>query len=35
MAETQQLNLYQKLAKITGEIGVIAKDGNNQQQKYK
>ena len=35
MAEIQQLNLYQKLAKITGEIGVIAKDGNNQQQKYK
>lgn len=35
MAETQQLNLYQKLANITGEIGVIAKDGNNQQQKYK
>lgn len=35
MAETQELNLYQKLAKITGEIGVIAKDGNNQQQKYK
>ena len=35
MTETQQLNLYQKLAKITGEIGVIAKDGNNQQQKYK
>lgn len=35
MSETQQLNLYQKLAKITGEIGVIAKDGNNQQQKYK
>lgn len=35
MAETQQLNIYQKLAKITGEIGVIAKDGNNQQQKYK
>jgi len=35
MAKTQQLNLYQKLAKITGEIGVIAKDGNNQQQKYK
>lgn len=35
MTETQQLNIYQKLAKITGEIGVIAKDGNNQQQKYK
>lgn len=28
------LNLYQKLAAITGEVGVIAKDGNNKEQKY-
>lgn len=30
-----RLNLYQKLAKITGEVGVINKDGNNEQQKFK
>nr|DAJ25314.1 MAG TPA: vascular endothelial growth factor A [Caudoviricetes sp.] len=34
MAETQQLNLYQKLAKITGEIGVIAKDDKTKGQKH-
>lgn len=30
-----ELNLYQKLAKITGEIGVVAKDGNNTEQNFK
>jgi len=29
------LNLYQKLAKITGEIGAIAKDGQNNEQNFK
>lgn len=28
------LNIYQKLAAITGEIGVVAKDGKNAEQKY-
>lgn len=34
MAEATKLNLYQKLAKITGEVGVIAKGGMNNEQKY-
>lgn len=29
------MNLWQKLAAITGEVGIIAKDGNNESQKYK
>lgn len=29
------LNLHQKLARITGEIGVVAKDGNNSEQNFK
>lgn len=32
--DTSALNLYQKLAAITGEIGLIAKDGKNTQQSY-
>ncbi len=36
MSETAtQLNLHQKLAKITGEVGAIAKGGTNNEQKYK
>lgn len=31
---TTGLNIYQKLAKISGEIGVVAKDGKNNEQKY-
>ena len=33
--ETKNLNLYQKLAAISGEIGTIAKDGQNREQNYK
>lgn len=29
------MNLWQKLAAITGEVGIIAKDGTNDAQKYK
>src|SRR4051794_29463489 len=29
------MNLWQKLAAITGEVGVITKDGTNSEQKYK
>src|SRR3954471_16876462 len=32
--DTASLNLYQKLAAITGEVGIIAKDGRNQEQKF-
>src|SRR4051794_16194282 len=34
-ADRQQLNLYQKLAAITGEVGIIAKDGQNREQNFK
>lgn len=33
--EGRDLNLYQKLAAITGDVGAIAKDGNNSQQNFK
>lgn len=33
--DIRSLNLYQKLAAITGEIGVVAKDGSNAEQKFK
>lgn len=33
-ANTKELNLYQKLAAITGEIGTVAKAGKNKEQGY-
>lgn len=33
-ADTTKLNLYQKLAKITGDIGAIKKGGRNNEQKF-
>ncbi len=33
--DIKTMNLWQKLAAITGEVGVIAKDGTNSEQKYK
>ena len=33
--DIKSLNLWQKLSAITGEVGVIAKDGTNSEQKYK
>jgi len=32
--DIKSLNLYQKLAAITGEIGIVAKDGRNREQGY-
>jgi hypothetical protein len=32
--ETGSMNLWQKLAAITGDVGSIAKDGQNREQKY-
>lgn len=32
--DTKNLNLYQKLAKITGEVGAIKKGGRNNEQKF-
>jgi hypothetical protein len=33
-AAISEMNLWQKLAAITGEIGIIAKDGRNKEQNY-
>jgi hypothetical protein len=33
-SDTAALNIYQKLARITGEVGVIAKGGQNREQSY-
>ncbi len=35
VTDVSSMNLWQKLAAITGEVGVIAKDGTNSEQKYK
>jgi hypothetical protein len=32
--DIKSMNLWEKLAAITGEVGIIAKDGKNQQQNY-
>jgi len=35
VTDVRSFNIYQKLAAITGDIGIVGKDGNNTEQKYK